>query len=490
MRDPDIRRSCRWTVAGLSKRRLILMIVIVTLLAAGLRLVGIGRESLWNDELSSWYRSGFSSLSEVVSIGSVSDVHPPAHNILLFFVQRTLGDSETALRLPSAICGILSVPVLFILGCMLFNRFTGLLSATLLAVSPTHIYFSQEARPYAVLILAALVSVYLLTLALRRMLDGERPGIPLLAGLLANMVLLEYLHYFGLLIAVLELAALVTVALVRRKGRFVSGALCILTAAAYIPWIQIATKQAGGGSYITRPGLSTIADSVRLLSGWSGLTALAITGISTTGLAAILLRRRSVDRLALLTTLSWAVLPFAIALLVSYLVIPVLTPRNLLISLPAVLLLVSMSVDILFRPGFQRMFISSVLIVLSLVVLIPLRQHYVGIHKQQFREVGSLVADSLDEENGYLLAASCWNPAYFNYYLDEHAPGVGVDIEARGPGDLLVIKELVQQRDPGQLWLLWGHLYPDSSLLDSLRSLFGEPEYFGYHTAGAWLYHP
>ena len=489
MPDHDIRDSCRWTVTGLSKRRLILVIVIVTLLAAGLRLVGIGRESLWNDELSSWYRSGFSSLSEVVSIGSVSDVHPPAHNILLFFVQRTLGDSETALRLPSAICGILSVPVLFILGCMLFNRFTGLLSATLLAVSPTHIYFSQEARPYAVLILAALVSVALLTMALRRMLDGEKPGIPLLTGLLANMVLLEYLHYFGLLIAALELSALVTVALVRRKDRFVSGALCVLTAAAYIPWIQIAARQAGGGSYITRPGLSTIADSVRLLSGWSGLTALAITGISAAGLTAILLRRRSVDRLALLTTLSWAALPFAFATLVSYLVIPVLTPRNLLISLPAVLLLASMSVDILFRSGFQRIVISSVLIVLSLIVLIPLRQHYVGIHKQQFREVSSLVADNLDEVNGQFIVASCWNSAYFEYYFDEFAPGTAVDLQIDGSEDIGSILERIPGEDQGNLWLLWGQLYPDSSLLDSLRSLFGEPEYFSYHIAGAWLYH-
>jgi 4-amino-4-deoxy-L-arabinose transferase-like glycosyltransferase len=79
---------------------------------------------------------------------------------------RRWGDSEVALRLPSALAGVICVPITYGVATRWLGRKVGLLSALLVAVSPIHIWYSQEARPYALLMLLGLVAVRLLQRAL------------------------------------------------------------------------------------------------------------------------------------------------------------------------------------------------------------------------------------------------------------------------------------------------------------------------------------
>ncbi|MDI6783007.1 MAG: glycosyltransferase family 39 protein [bacterium] len=75
------------------------------------------------------------------------DRHPPCYYFLL---KAWLEISSTVLwiRLLSAIIGILTVYQLFLLGKQLLNTKAGLIAAFLLAISPYHIYYSQETRMY------------------------------------------------------------------------------------------------------------------------------------------------------------------------------------------------------------------------------------------------------------------------------------------------------------------------------------------------------
>ena len=62
--------------------------------------------------------------------------------------------SETSLRLVSAVAGTLTIPVAWLLIRELTrSRAVALLSTALLAVNPLHIWYSQEARAYALLVL-------------------------------------------------------------------------------------------------------------------------------------------------------------------------------------------------------------------------------------------------------------------------------------------------------------------------------------------------
>lgn len=142
-----------------SRRRAAVLGTIVAL-GAFLRLEGLGRESLWHDEAwtASITREGPGRLLHHLRH---EDAHPPLYYLMLQAFS-PLGTSEAALRLPSALAGLAGIPLLFRLVSRLYGAAPAALAALLLALSPAHVCFSQEARCYAFLFLLCLVSLNLL----------------------------------------------------------------------------------------------------------------------------------------------------------------------------------------------------------------------------------------------------------------------------------------------------------------------------------------
>jgi mannosyltransferase len=131
-------------------------LIAIVVLALLLRLVGM-TESLWLDELWSIRiildnRDPFRVL--------LRDIHPPLYSVFMFAWIRLFGDAEWSIRLPSLICGMLSLPLSYIIADRCIGRRTAVLSTFLLAASPVHIWYSHEARPYAVLLFLVLVAVF------------------------------------------------------------------------------------------------------------------------------------------------------------------------------------------------------------------------------------------------------------------------------------------------------------------------------------------
>src|SRR4029079_16223823 len=78
---------------------------------------------------------------------------PPVYFWLLHLVIRLLGDTEAALRLLSAVAGAVTVPLAaLLLRGLGASTSVALGGAALLAISPLHLWYSQEARPYALLV--------------------------------------------------------------------------------------------------------------------------------------------------------------------------------------------------------------------------------------------------------------------------------------------------------------------------------------------------
>lgn len=75
----------------------------------------------------------------------------------LQLLARALADGEVAARLAPAVLGALSVGILAIAGSALGGRWVGLAAALLLAVSPLHVYYSREGRPYALVMFTVCV---------------------------------------------------------------------------------------------------------------------------------------------------------------------------------------------------------------------------------------------------------------------------------------------------------------------------------------------
>lgn len=209
----------------------------VLLLAFGSRLHGLGVESLWLDEGFSYQMVRQDPLVILTSVAAI-DNHPPLHYLVLWAWMRLIGTSEFALRALSVVCGVVTVALLAQLGRRLFGPATGLAAAALLAVSPFHIWYSQEARMYALLTVWAVAAMSAYATALE---DGRHRWWVAVAVL---DTLAMYTHYYGFFLIVAQLLSAV-IALVRRRATRLQGTLEVaaLTGLAYAPWLIAVLQQ-------------------------------------------------------------------------------------------------------------------------------------------------------------------------------------------------------------------------------------------------------
>ncbi len=127
----------------------------ITLVATILRLYKLGEWSLWVDEAHTFRDAVAPSASFWES-----DLRNYPLSFLMLRGLFSLGmpTSEGWLRLPFVFFGIMSVPALAILGRIMVGRRAALLAALLLAVSPWHIFWSQNARSYSVVLFFVLIA--------------------------------------------------------------------------------------------------------------------------------------------------------------------------------------------------------------------------------------------------------------------------------------------------------------------------------------------
>ena len=164
-------------VGGRAVRRLS-PVVLVLLLAFGLRIARLQARPLWYDEAfallyasSSPAQMVHGTLTPVEGAGA-ADVHPLLYYFLLHGWMGLVGRSPLAMRFLSVGLGTLTVALLGRLADWCFDRRTGMAVGLLAAANPFHVAYSQEARMYALLGLAAVTATY----GLLRALEGEETG--------------------------------------------------------------------------------------------------------------------------------------------------------------------------------------------------------------------------------------------------------------------------------------------------------------------------
>ncbi len=162
----------------------------ILLLGAVLRIYNLGAVSLWFDEALDMVNLNDAISGKVVTYKNACFSALP---VFFNYFWRKLGSSEFLLRLPAAIFGVFSIAVVYFLGKMFFNKKTGLFGALLFAISPLHIYYSQELRMYSGLVLLILLSLYFLKSFLE---DGKFAS---LLGYSIFIALSIYTHYIALL---------------------------------------------------------------------------------------------------------------------------------------------------------------------------------------------------------------------------------------------------------------------------------------------------
>ncbi len=153
-------------------RKRLVLVVFVVLAAFALRLIRLEEREMWYDEafavLYAEKPMGAIIYGTVTPVeGAAADIHPLLYYLFLHRWM-SLGQSPFVVRFPSVIFGLLSICLIFRLGQELFSTEAGLTAAALTAVSPFHIWYSQEARMYSLLCLASVLSIYFFVLAWKR----------------------------------------------------------------------------------------------------------------------------------------------------------------------------------------------------------------------------------------------------------------------------------------------------------------------------------
>lgn len=134
-------------------------ILIIIALALALRLSPLGTVPFSYDEIFSASMAGLplDKLGEAV----IADVHPPIYYLILSVASKTLGDTETVLRLPALALSLISVWLTYKLAWRLTkNKQVGLIAALVIAVLPAHIRYSVEARGYMLLLVLVQSALY------------------------------------------------------------------------------------------------------------------------------------------------------------------------------------------------------------------------------------------------------------------------------------------------------------------------------------------
>ena len=146
------------------KRTDIALLVLITIMGTGLRIYRLDYQSLWYDEILTFF-SSHGTLAHVLFQTEFKT------NILPFYYLVThaflaLGEQEVFVRMPAVIFGALTIPLFYYSVRHWFGFHVGLWSSSLLAISPFHIFYSQEARPYTMFVFLCLLTFYLLQVSI------------------------------------------------------------------------------------------------------------------------------------------------------------------------------------------------------------------------------------------------------------------------------------------------------------------------------------
>ncbi len=456
------------------------ILLLLTVLGLLLRGYGLGKESLYNDELYSWQQIDFPTYRDVMAKGIRPDVHPPGYLTLLYLTRRALGDSETMLRLPSALAGTLWIPAMFLLGRRLFGPEEGLIAAALVAVAWAPIYFSQEARAYAFLVLLVILSAYAWTGVVR----DKNPRAAVGYALAAAGTL--YVHPFGVVFVPLAGAAMVLACLRDRRMLVVSALAQLAVVVMYLPWLGEFIRDARtAGFALDRPGLRHVAR----VFGYMFNRSLALTAIAAVLYAEWIYHavRKGITRTEGMLVL-WAIVPIALVVAKSLVSEPILTNRNMLICLPPLYLLLARSVATLPVTPRWRECVAAALVVVFLAQLVFVERYYDRPHKTQFREAVRFV---VDHDRGYPDAAIvgwAWYRRQFDYYFEHLGSDRRVDAMGNLPEHLAGVRAYLASHRPRHVWFLYAHRPPDERFVrffDERYDLIAEQRYI---KAGVRLY--
>jgi mannosyltransferase len=164
---------------------------LITLLAAALRFYKLGEWSFWIDEIYTLNHAmaHFSTPELILQHIPPNRNWVPVSVILTAQVLKVWDIHEWSARLISTVIGILTIPILYIPVKKIFGIGLALIAMLLLAISPWHIFWSQNARFYTALMVFYSLALFVFYFAI----EEDRPQYLIIFYLLFYLAMSERL---------------------------------------------------------------------------------------------------------------------------------------------------------------------------------------------------------------------------------------------------------------------------------------------------------
>jgi mannosyltransferase len=406
----------------------VLWLVGCVALGAGLRFSTLSLQSFDIDE-SVTVALLHQGLHATLSTLPTTEKAPPLYYVLAWLWSRPFGLSEAGLRFFSALAGTLTVPLAYDAAKHLISERTGLITAGLVATSPFLIWYSQEARAYALLGLLAAGSFALFVRLIRR------PSGRLMAAWALVSALALTTHYFAAFLIAPEALWLLARTRPRSQVLLATGAVAAIAAALVPLAIHQAHQFHGREGFLATPLHTRIASvPVQFLLGpevSSGskalLLAVSVSAVVTGLLLLLYGDRRALSAAGVALAIGGAALLVPVALALAGL--DYLDPRNLsiawlsLIAVPAAGFASS-------RAGLVALATLATVFVVAVLAV----DTTPSLQRTDYRGAAALIARSRSSQAIVVTPAFNWTP--LAYYLPS-APVLRADTARVGEVVLL-----------------------------------------------------
>jgi len=413
-----------------------------------------------------------------------TDNHPPLYYKILGYWINLFGETEFRARMLSALFSLGTVLMISKLGKVIFNRQVGLISAFIMAVTPIHIYYAQEARSYALMTFLFSIALYVFILIIYK----EKKNLwGIFTILLLLSVITEYIC-FPILIST------GSVFLFKRfRHHFKKWILCwfivLLGFSVWIPVFWMQFTNIARDFWIQQVGvISVIKTFYHFSLGYTGGSyVLGCIVFLFIGVRGIFFIKRE-ERWKNILLLSIIIVPIVTLAILSYAIRPVYLTRQLLPVSICYYLLIASGLDKL--KGIKVKFLLSALIIL--MTMNALYNYYykaAEIIKKPFRPMAAYLKDNIKKDD-IICLTTLQHSTPLLYYLHNYSRenDFYVDTYLLRPkkndnGKILSITELSMEnfiakheyksyntttdlilKDARRVWLILGSLKRDGSL--------------------------
>ncbi len=396
-----------------------LLIGILTL-AAILRFYHIDYQSIWIDEIITMKECDPRlTFKESYDIMLVWENNPIFYYFSVKIFSILFGHTTFVVRMFSAIFGILGVYMFYLIGKEIENKRVGLIAATLASVNYFFILYSQEARVYILLIFLTVFSFYRLI----RFIKDSTLKNAIIYGL--SMTLMINSHFFGLFLMVSQVVILFVFLYDVEKHKRLSyiinsaigGALALIIWF-YFSWKIFKIAAEIQAFWIPAPTPEVMTVIFKEFFGNSESILFLILLLTVFYFIKIFSTKNKSKRIkdnnlifGFIIIICWILVTIYIPFLRSYLKIPMLTSRYLIVVLPAIVLLLAVSISKI-KTSVIRNSILLLFVIASLTDLIVVKKNYTEIRKSQYREITAKIKEK-NKKNDKIVSAWGWHMSYF-----------------------------------------------------------------------------